>query len=409
MHIRHLSLRDFRSWPELEVDFTPGITVFTGQNGYGKTNVVEAVGYLSTLSSHRVAVDAPLVRTGASSARISATAVNDGRELTAHLLINPHRANQAQVNRTRLKSPRELLGIVKSVFFSPEDLALVKGDPAARRRYVDDLLALRRPAAAGIRIQYDKILRQKNALLKSAGSKLRRGYSSSDGQAALATLDTWDVQLAQVGAQLMAARMELIAELAEHVSTAYAILAPHSRPASISYAPGLASPDNTELPGEPELLEALLLTKMAQRRTAEIERGSCLVGAHRDDLDLILGNDPAKGFASHGETWSFALALRLGAYFLLRADGPDPILVLDDVFAELDRHRREALMEIATKAEQVLITSAVGEELPQALVSDSSVAHHVVTVAQGDQGRISLLDAEPDAGADRAAEAGENQ
>lgn len=395
MHIRYLSLRDFRSWPELEVEFTPGITVFTGQNGYGKTNIVEAVGYLSTLSSHRVSTDAPLVRSGAPSARISATAVNDGRELTAHLLINPHRANQAQINRTRLKSPRELLGIVKSVFFSPEDLTLVKGDPAARRRYIDDLLALRRPAASGIRIQYDKILRQKNVLLKSAASTLRRGYSSADGQAALATLDTWDAQLAQVGAALMAARMDLIAELADHVSQAYATLAPHSRPASIAYAPKLSGPDGESaeaLPSEPELLEALLLTRMAERRTAEIERGSCLVGPHRDDLDLILGNDPAKGFASHGETWSFALALRLGAYFLLRADGPDPILVLDDVFAELDRHRREALMEIANQAEQVLITSAVGEELPKALVEDTSVAHHTVTVAQTEQGRISLLD-----------------
>lgn len=398
MHIRQLSLRDFRSWPELEVEFTPGITVFTGQNGYGKTNVVEAVGYLSTLSSHRVATDAPLVRTGASSARISATAVNDGRELTAHLLINPHRANQAQINRTRLKSARELLGIVRSVFFSPEDLTLVKGDPAARRRYVDDLLALRRPAAAGIRIQYDKILRQKNALLKSAGSRLRRGYSSSDGQAALATLDTWDAQLAQVGAQLMAARRALIAELADHVSRAYAMLAPHSRPASIAYSPGLTGTEDATLPNEPELLEALLLTMMAKRRTAEIERGSCLVGAHRDDLDLILGNDPAKGFASHGETWSFALALRLGAYFLLSEDGPNPILVLDDVFAELDRHRREALMDIAVHAEQVLITSAVGEELPRALVNDSSVAHHRVGVAHGEQGRISVLDAEQDWG-----------
>lgn len=395
MHIRYLSLRDFRSWPELEVEFTPGITVFTGQNGYGKTNIVEAVGYLSTLGSHRVSMDAPLVRSGSPSARISATAVNDGRELTAHLLINPHRANQAQINRTRLKSPRELLGIVKSVFFSPEDLTLVKGEPASRRRYIDDLLALRRPLSAGIRIQYDKILRQKNALLKSAGSTLRRGYSSSEGQAALSTLDTWDAQLAQVGAALMAARMDLIAELSEHVSEAYATLAPHSRPATIAYAPKVDSLDGGPLPSEPELLEALLLTKMAERRTAEIERGSCLVGPHRDDLDLILGNDPAKGFASHGETWSFALALRLGAYFLLRADGPDPILVLDDVFAELDRHRREALMEIAQQAEQVLITSAVGEELPQALIDDSSVTHHTVTVAQAEQGRISLLDEKP--------------
>lgn len=392
MHIRFLSLRDFRSWPELELSLSPGVTVFTGQNGFGKTNIVEAVGYLSTLSSHRVSTDAPLVRSGATTARVSATVVNDGRELSTHLLINPHRANQAQLNRTRLRSARELLGAVKSVFFSPEDLALVKGDPAGRRRYIDDLLALRRPALAAARIQYDKILRQRNALLKSASHALRRGYNSADGQAALATLDTWDVQLAQVGAVIMNARMELIEELAPHVSAAYETLAPNSRPASIHYAPKLGDSDSdVEIPRDKDILEAMLLDRMASRRTAEIERGSSLVGPHRDDIDLILGSDPAKGFASHGETWSFALALRLGSYFLLREHGPDPILILDDVFAELDRHRREALMSIALKAEQVLITSAVGEELPTALLEAEHVDTYVVTVEDTEEGRVSRL------------------
>lgn len=389
MHIRYLSLRDFRSWPQLELSLGPGITVFTGQNGYGKTNIVEAVGYMSTLSSHRVSTDAPLVRSGAESARISVTAVNEGRELSAHLLINPHRANQGQINRTRARSPRELVGIVKSVFFSPEDLFLVKGDPGARRRYLDDLLALRRPALAGMRINYDKILRQKNALLKSASAALRRGYNSSEGQAALTTLDSWDVQLAHSGAALMAARMELVEQLSEHVVSAYANLAPSSRPAAIAYAPRLAA--SAPLPTEPELLEALLLTEMAQRRRAEVERGAALVGPHRDDVELILGQEPAKGFASHGETWSFALALRLGAYGLLRSEGPDPILILDDVFAELDRQRREALMGIVAQAEQVLITSAVGEELPQALMTDDAVSHYVVGVRGSDSGRVSEL------------------
>ena len=387
MYLRSLSLRDFRSWPELNLVLEPGITVFTGRNGYGKTNIVEAVGYLATLSSHRVPNDAPLVRAGADSARISATAVNDGRELTAHLLINPHRANQAQLNRTRLRSPRELLGTVRSVLFAPEDLDLVKGEPAQRRRYLDDLLAVRRPRMAGARVEYDRILRQRNALLKTAGASLRRGYSSAEGEAALATLDTWDAQLAHVGAIITAARMELVRELAPFVVEAYSTLAPSSRTAEISYRPTL----DGDIPEDPAVIEAMPLTEMAARRNREIERGSSIVGPHRDDLTLTLGNEPAKGFASHGETWSFALSLRLASYLLLRGEGPDPILILDDVFAELDRHRREALVQIAARAEQVLITSAVGEELPEGLADAPRVATHLVTVRDTPEGRISEL------------------
>ena len=387
MYLRSLSLRDFRSWPELNLVLEPGITVFTGRNGYGKTNIVEAVGYLATLSSPRVPNDAPLVRAGADSARISATAVNDGRELTAHLLINPHRANQAQLNRTRLRSPRELLGTVRSVLFAPEDLDLVKGEPAQRRRYLDDLLAVRRPRMAGARVEYDRILRQRNALLKTAGASLRRGYSSAEGEAALATLDTWDAQLAHVGAIITAARMELVRELAPFVVEAYSTLAPSSRTAEISYRPTL----DGDIPEDPAVIEAMLLTEMAARRNREIERGSSIVGPHRDDLTLTLGNEPAKGFASHGETWSFALSLRLASYLLLRGEGPDPILILDDVFAELDRHRREALVQIAARAEQVLITSAVGEELPEGLADAPRVATHLVTVRDTPEGRISEL------------------
>lgn len=392
MHLRALSMRDFRSWREFAVDLEPGITVFTGRNGYGKTNIVEAVGYLSTLSSHRVSTDPPLVRAGAENARISATAVNDGRELTAHLLIAPHAANLAQLNRTRMKSPREILGTVRSVFFAPEDLELVKGEPAKRRRYLDDLLAIRRPRLAGARIEYEKILRQRNALLKSTGAALRRGYSSADGDAALATLDVWDGRLAGAGALVTAERVKLARELAPLVAEAYRTLAPSSRPASVEHRPRVVA-DGAEVPDDPEILEAMLLTAMARRRREEIERGRSLVGPHRDDLALLLGDEPAKGFASHGETWSFALALRLASYFLLREEGPDPILVLDDVFSELDRHRREALVGIAREAEQVLITSAVGEELPESL-TDGGFAEHVVTVRDlPGGGRESVLDA----------------
>ncbi len=382
------------------MDLQPGITVFTGRNGYGKTNIVEAVGYLATLSSHRVSSDAPLVRAGTNSARISATAINDGRELTAHLLVKAQGANLAQINRTRLNSPRELLGTVRSVLFAPEDLELVKGDPAGRRRFLDDLSALRRPYLAGARLEYERILRQRNALLKGAGSALRRGYDSAEGQAALATLDSWDEQLARVGAKIMVARADLVAALQPLVAGAYATLAPASRPASIAYRPqldGMAVDQQTSPADREAEVEALLLMSLSQLRQKEIDRGMSLVGPHRDDLDLILGNTPAKGFASHGETWSFALSLRLAAYQLLKDEGPEPILILDDVFSELDRARREALIKIAVEAEQVLITSAVGEELPEALreaAATVGVDTHVVTVRDTDSGRISVLDDE---------------
>ena len=217
MHIRSLTLRDFRSWPNLSLNLRPGVTVLVGRNGHGKTNIVEAVGYLAHLGSHRVSGDGPLVRSGADDARISAVAVNNGRELAAHLLIKPRGGNLAQLNRTRLDSPRGLLGVVKTVLFAPEDISLVRGEPVERRRYLDEVLATRYPRMAGVKADYDKVLRQRNALLRSASGALRRGYDSDDGAAALTTLDAWDGQLAAFGGQLTAARIALVAELGEHV------------------------------------------------------------------------------------------------------------------------------------------------------------------------------------------------
>ncbi|MGD7002519.1 DNA replication/repair protein RecF [Corynebacterium halotolerans] len=396
MHIRQLQLRDFRSWPELSLDLLPGATVFIGRNGFGKTNIVEAIGYTAHLGSHRVSQDGPLVRAGAPNARISTTAVNQGRELTTHLLIKPHAANQAQLNRTRLNSPRELLGVVKTVLFAPEDLALVRGEPNERRRYLDEIIATRQPRLAGVKADYDRVLKQRNALLKSATVALRRGYHSEEGASALSTLDVWDSQLAGFGSQVIAARKQLLVELSEHVHDAYAGIAPESRPAKLGYR---STVDDTlrELVGdtatalEPAVIEAAMLTELGKRRQREIERGMSLVGPHRDDLELILGEQPAKGFASHGETWSFALALRLAEFSLLRADGSDPVLILDDVFAELDRKRREKLVAIATDAEQVLITAAVDGDLPGNL--DAVVQRHRVTMTTTDAGRISQLEA----------------
>jgi DNA replication and repair protein RecF len=357
VYVRHLGLRDFRSWANVELELTPGRTVFVGSNGFGKTNLVEALWYSSTLGSHRVATDAPLVRVGAQRAVVSTIVVNDGRECAVDLEITAGRANKARLNRSPVRSPREIVGVLRAVLFAPEDLALVRGDPGDRRRYLDDLATVRRPRVAGIRADYDKVLRQRTALLKSASGARFRG-----DRGALDTLDVWDGHLATHGAELMAARMTLVNDLAPEVQKSYQLLAPASRPASIAYHASIEiEPDRPDV----DILRTALLEKMAARRDAELERGVCLVGPHRDDLELRLGEQPAKGFASHGESWSMALALRLSAYELLRADGSDPVLLLDDVFAELDTARREALAAAAASAEQVLVTAAVVDDIPR--------------------------------------------
>jgi DNA replication and repair protein RecF len=357
VYVRHLGLRDFRSWANVELDLTPGRTVFVGSNGFGKTNLVEALWYSSTLGSHRVATDAPLVRVGALRAVVSTIVVNEGRECAVDLEITAGRANKARLNRSPVRSPREIVGVLRAVLFAPEDLALVRGDPGDRRRYLDDLATVRRPRVAGIRADYDKVLRQRTALLKSASGARFRG-----DRGALDTLDVWDGHLATHGAELMAARMALVNELAPEVQKSYELLAPASRQASIAYHASIEIEPNQP---DVDILRTALMEKMAARRDAELERGVCLVGPHRDDLELRLGEQPAKGFASHGESWSLALALRLAAYELLRAEGSDPVLLLDDVFAELDTARREALAAAAASAEQVLVTAAVLDDIPR--------------------------------------------
>ena len=354
MHVRHLSLRDFRSWSSVGLELSPGRTVFVGANGFGKTNLVEALWYCATLGSHRVATDAPLIRVGADRAVISTIVVSEGRELAVDIEITAGRANKARLNRSPVRSTREVLGAVRAVLFAPEDLALVRGDPGERRRFLDELATLRRPRIAGVRADYDKVLRQRTALLKSAGGSRLRSDSG-----VLETLDVWDGHLAAHGAELMAARLALVNQLAPEVEKAYQLLAPASRPANIGYRSSIEDHD-----GDVEYLEAALLAALARRRSAELERGMSLVGPHRDDLELRLGDQPAKGFASHGESWSLALALRLASYELLRGEGSEPVLILDDVFAELDTARRSALAEVAAGAEQVLVTAAVGEDIP---------------------------------------------
>ncbi|MEZ5096148.1 MAG: DNA replication/repair protein RecF [Nocardioides sp.] len=366
MYVAHLQLHDFRSYPDVEVELAAGPTAFLGRNGQGKTNLVEAVDYLSRLASHRVAADAPLVRAGSEQAIVRAAVVREGRSATLEVEINPGRTNRARVNRAALPRARELLGLVRTVLFSPDDLALVKGDPADRRRFLDDLLVLRAPRLAGVRADYDRVLKQRNSLLKTARAA-RLGSTSQ--QSALSTLSVWDDQLARAGGELLAERLALVEALRPYVGKAYETVARGAtrEDAEIDYQPSFEPGGAT---ARVELTEALL-AELARRRSDELDRGVSLVGPHRDELRLSLGNGelrlPVKGYASHGESWSFALALRLAAYDLLRADGDDPILILDDVFAELAARRRDQLAALVSDAEQVLVTAAVPADVPTAL------------------------------------------
>ncbi|AUI62683.1 DNA replication/repair protein RecF [Amycolatopsis sp. BJA-103] len=383
MYLRHLQVTDFRSWPQADLALEPGPTVLVGQNGRGKTNLLEAIGYIATLGSHRVATDAPLVRHGCERALIRVAVVNEDRELTVELEITPGKANRARINRGAVGKPRDVLGILRTVLFSPEDLALVRGDPGERRRFMDELLVLRAPRYAGVRADYEKVLKQRNALLKTAG-KRRTGR---EDPYALSTLDVWDDHLAVAGAALLAARLNLIADLAPYAAAAYMGVAPDSRPAKIEYKSSLgeAMPEGYGAPDGPRadeaVLKEVLVEALKRSRNLELERGVSMVGPHRDELDLILGEAPAKGYASHGESWSFALALRLGSYELLRGEAGEPVLLLDDVFAELDRRRRARLAEVAAGAEQVLVTAAVDEDVP------AELAGHRFLVADGEINR----------------------
>lgn len=361
MFVTHLSLADFRSYPHAEVALDAGVTVFTGANGQGKTNLVEALEFIATLGSHRVGSETPLVRAGAEKALVRArvqAARDDDRSLLLEIEITPGRANRASVNRSP-RRPRELLGALRVVLFSPDDLAVVKGDPSERRRFIDELMVARWPRLAGVRADFEKVLRQRSTLLKSLSGRTYRPVSAE----AAATLEIWDAQLAGFGAEIVAARLATLTALQPLVAAAYADLAPSNNVAGLEYRS--SSGVSAEL-GIAELAEVLTAT-MAERRGEEIARGQCLVGPHRDDLALTLGELPAKGYASHGESWSFALALRLASFALLRADGIEPVLILDDVFAELDETRRARLAELISDAEQVLITAAVAADVPSAL------------------------------------------
>ena len=374
MHVVALELVDFRSHEHVAATLAPGATTFLGRNGQGKTNLVEALGYLATLGSHRVSTDAPLVRLGAERAVVRAAVIREGRQLLLEIEIRPGSSNRARINRSPLPRSRELLGVLRLVTFAPEDLALVRGEPDQRRRFLDELAVLRTPRIAGVRADYDRILRQRNTLLRTA--------AAARGGRDLGTLDVWDEHLAAAGGELLDARLTLVRELSPHVAEAYDQLATVGSHAGLGYRCSLG--DDVDLLSRPhsrtELTE-LLAAGLARLRPKEVERGVSLVGPHRDDLVLQLGPLPAKGYASHGESWSFALALKLASFRLLRGDGDDPVLVLDDVFAELDDGRRERLAALVTEAEQVVITAAVPSDVPPTLsgdrflVSEGGVSH----------------------------------
>jgi DNA replication and repair protein RecF len=376
VHVTHLSLHDFRSYDVVDVELGPGVTAFIGRNGQGKTNLVEAIDYLSKLGSHRVATDAPLVRQGSVQAVVRANVARDDRVALLEVEINPGRSNRARVNKAPLPRARELLGLVRTVVFSPEDLALVKGDPSERRRFLDELLVLQAPRYAGVRADYDRVLKQRNALLKTAKQN-RRGRPDEHFES---TLAVWNGQLARVGAELLAARLTLVDQLTPLVAAAYAEVAPESGAASLAYQPSFELP--LALAPTRDVLVTALEEALDARRAEEVDRGVSLVGPHRDELLLGLGPLPVKGYASHGESWSFALALRLASYDLLRAGGDDPILILDDVFAELDTDRRDRLAMRVADAEQVLVTAAVPADVPVELAGARfDVAHGKVTPA----------------------------
>jgi len=382
--VTHLSLSDFRNYRTAEVQLEPGPNLFVGSNGQGKTNLVESLGYLSTLGSHRVSVDHAMIRQGADAAVVRARLEHGDRQLLAEVQINRTGPNRAQINRGVIKT-RELPRYFSSVLFAPEDLALVRGEPSGRRRFLDELLVLISPRYSGVMTDYERVLRQRNSLLKSA-------RASGVRESQLSTLEIWDDRLVTLGSEVIEARLALVARLLPDVAAAYQTVAGEDHHARLSNSLTVLEPtadrDDSEgsgqtLPGDSPLTAAAISghfrSALDRLRRNELDRGMTLVGPHRDDLVLELNDLPARGYASHGESWSFALALKLASADLLRRESTtgDPVLMLDDVFAELDESRRARLAAAVDDFEQVLITAAVYEDVPETLTA------HTVRIAAG--------------------------
>jgi DNA replication and repair protein RecF len=354
VRVERLEVIDFRNHPALVVELPPGVSVLAGPNGVGKTNILEAIGYLATLGSHRAGQDSSLVRAGAEAALVRAAAIREGRRVEIDLEIRPGSGVRGRVNGATVPRARDLLGVVRATVFAPEDLGLVRGDPEERRRFLDALATQRLPRYLGCRQDYERVLRQRNTLLRSAAGRLPAS--------GLATLEVWDEKLATTGAELWAERLRLVAALRPLTERAYQRLATRDDQVDVAYLSSVAAVEEPD--PDPGKLAQAMRERLLADRTRELERGLTLSGPHRDDLALALRRLPARTHASHGEAWSLALALRLGAHWLLTEQGEEPVLLLDDVFAELDRGRRERVAEVARSAEQAVVTATLAEELP---------------------------------------------
>ena len=351
MRVTHLSLRSWRNYAQAEIEFEPGVTVLIGTNGQGKTNLVEAIGVLSTLRSHRVSAQQALIQEGADAAVVRARLVNGDREILAELQLNRSAPNTAQLNRSSVKA-RELTRYCHSVIFAPEDLSIVRGDPADRRAFLDELLVQLSPRLAGVLADYDRVVRQRNTLLKT-----------SRGLTQLSTLEIWNEKLVQLGSEIIRERQGLIERLREPLSAAYHFVVHDDHHPMLDLELSWGGAVGEDVAG-------VFTHELSQLAAKERERGLTLIGPHRDELRFSLNNLPVKGYASHGESWSFVLALKLAAAEILRRESQvgDPIIILDDVFAELDRSRRERLAAAMDGFEQVLVTAAVAEDVPTALL-----------------------------------------
>ena len=347
MLITNLNLTNYRSYSTLDLTLDPGVSIFVGKNGEGKTNIAEAVLYLTFLSSHRATGNTPLIKLGNQSAYVRAKVKYPEREILVELEINIDKANRAKVNQNQVRSQKEIFGIVQAIYFSPEDLDIVRGDPGERRRFIDQLLTLRSPRIAGVISDYERAVKQRNSLLKT--------------RASLDALNPWDKQVAELGGEIITLRMLALNELKPIFNQVYKDIS-DTKPAEIIYKSSIENPSLSQGENSEKITERLV-----NNRGAELDRGLTLTGPHRDDLLLILGDHAVKGYASHGESWSIALSLKLATYNLLKSDGLSPILILDDVFSELDEERRERLAEIAKSAQQTIITVAVENDLPKSI------------------------------------------
>ncbi len=370
MLVRHLTLSHFRNHTATDLALHPGVNLLVGFNGQGKTNFVEAIAYLASLSSHRVAGYQPLIQHDQPQAIIRALVSHDDRDVLVEVELNRDTANRARINKSDSKRVRDVLGVVHTVVFAPEDLDIVKKDPSNRRAFIDELVVQVWPRFAGVYSDYDRVLKQRNTLLRTARQTGTRGN-------ALSTLDAWDDQMVRLGSEIVNARLDLIERLRPFLTKAYQDIAISNNEPTIMVRSSLVGAqvldEDEELPylsfTERAGVETMYREKLASVRTKELERGITLIGPHRDDLVLLLGGKAAKLYASHGESWSYALALRLASMQLLREETRtgDPILILDDVFAELDAGRRARLAELVADNEQVLITAAVAEDVPDSL------------------------------------------